>query len=302
MSPEDFDYAPRGPFILGIPLGDLSFSAFSSKKMFDRRWHLRAERFVVYQLAMLICLAAECTATYSYAKYEDLEEHVENAFPPADLNRTNIMGFHISTIVFCVFVATIFGADFFFLLMFPRHVFPRWYQTTKKALAVFITAGVFACALGATIVIARQSATITGVPQSTIDAATDLYFRPPLEYRSWAVNIAWICLIWPGFIACVASCILMFIADSYDVQHGTDPRYFGAYPGQDNKSSSTVGAGDDAAGVPLAVNTAKPAAPSLSSAATTPSVAAPTMATADGSKPGSAFADHGAVHRGAQAV
>lgn len=95
MSPEDFDYAPRGPFILGIPLGDLSFSAFSSKKMFDRRWHLRAERFgawrslpsdtmlprcragsltvglcetVVYQLAMLICLAAECTATYSYAK------------------------------------------------------------------------------------------------------------------------------------------------------------------------------------------------------------------------------------------
>lgn len=57
----------------------------------------------------------------------------------------------ISTIVLCVAVACLFGADFFFLLQFPRRVYPKWYQTTKKALAVVITLGVFACALGSTV-------------------------------------------------------------------------------------------------------------------------------------------------------
>jgi len=34
---------------------------------------------------MLICLAAECTATYSLSKYEDLQDHVEDRFAPAHL-------------------------------------------------------------------------------------------------------------------------------------------------------------------------------------------------------------------------
>jgi len=33
------------PTIWGFDLSELSFSAFSSKKMFDKRWHLRRERF-----------------------------------------------------------------------------------------------------------------------------------------------------------------------------------------------------------------------------------------------------------------
>ena len=33
------------PTIWGFDLSELSFGAFSSKKMFDRRWHLRRERF-----------------------------------------------------------------------------------------------------------------------------------------------------------------------------------------------------------------------------------------------------------------
>lgn len=36
---------PGWPKIWGFDLGELSFSAFSSKAMFDKRWHLRRERF-----------------------------------------------------------------------------------------------------------------------------------------------------------------------------------------------------------------------------------------------------------------
>ncbi|EGU10967.1 hypothetical protein RTG_03180 [Rhodotorula toruloides ATCC 204091] len=228
VGPEDENYVPRGPYVWGFPLGDLNFQAFSSKKMFDPRWHLRKERFIAYQVAMLVCLAAECTATYSLDKYEDLQTHIESRFSPAHLYQNDLIDMEISTIVFCVAVACLFGADFFFLLQFPRRVYPKWYQTTKKVLAVVITLGIFACALGSTvrppsppspvfpptnprprlieqIVIARNSAILSHVSPSVARAATDYYYRPPLRYKDWAVNVAWVVLLWVGWVGCVAA-------------------------------------------------------------------------------------------------
>lgn len=215
---------PGWPKIWGFDLGELSFSAFSSKAMFDKRWHLRRERFIAYQAAMMICLAAECTATYSLSKYEDLQDHVEDRFAPAHLYNNDIIDMQITTIVLCVAVACLYGADFFFLLQFPRRRYPLWYQRTKEFFAVTITCGVFAAALGSTIVVARNSAKIEHVPQEVVDAAVAYYFRPPLRYRDWAVNIAYVCLLWPGWIACVISTILMFRAADWDRLNGTEPR------------------------------------------------------------------------------
>ncbi|POY75549.1 hypothetical protein BMF94_1452 [Rhodotorula taiwanensis] len=215
---------PGWPKIWGFDLGELNFSAFKSSNMFDRRWHLRRERFVAYQAAMLICLAAECTATYSLDKYEDLQTHVEDRFAPAHLYNNDIIDMEISTIVLCVAVACLFGADFFFLLQFPRRRYPLWYQRTKEFFAITITCGVFACALGSTIVIARNSAKIEHVSQAVADAAAAYYYRPPLQYRDWPVNIAYVCLLWPGWLACVVSTILMFKAADWDRLNGTEPR------------------------------------------------------------------------------
>jgi len=47
--------------------------------------------------------------------------------------------------------ATLFGADFFFLLQFPKRRYPDWYQSLKKFFAIVITTGVFAAALGSTV-------------------------------------------------------------------------------------------------------------------------------------------------------
>lgn len=49
------------------------------------------------------------------------------------------------------------------------------------------------------IVVARQSATITGVANEVAQAAAAYYYRPPLEYKRWAVNIAFVVLIWVGW-------------------------------------------------------------------------------------------------------
>ncbi|GAA5988744.1 hypothetical protein JCM5350_002923 [Sporobolomyces pararoseus] len=205
------------PTIWGFDLSELSFGAFSSKKMFDRRWHLRRERFIAYQAAMLICLAAECTATYS--KYEDLQDHVEDRYAPAHLYNNDIIDMEITTIVFCVFVATLFGADFFFLLQFPKRRYPDWYQNTKKFFAIVITTGIFAAALGSTIVIAKNSAQIVHVSPEIARQAAEYYYRPPLQYNKWAVNIAYVVLLWIGWVACVVSTIFMFLASSYDKSH-----------------------------------------------------------------------------------
>lgn len=115
--------------------------------------------------------------------------------------------------------------------MFPRQSYPRWYQSTKKAMAVTICFGVFAAALGSTIVVARNSAQIQHVDEATKRAAAEYYFRPPLQYRDWAVNIAYVCLLWPGWLACVASTVLMFLADKHDLRNGTSPLYYGAGKG-----------------------------------------------------------------------
>ncbi|GAA5926335.1 hypothetical protein JCM1841_005537 [Sporobolomyces salmonicolor] len=213
------------PIIWGFDLSELSFHAFSSREMFDPRWHLRRERFVAYQLAMLICLAAECTATYSLDKYEDLQTHIQErwAAEGAHVYQNDIIDMQIVLIVMCVMVACLYGADFFFLLQFPRRRYPKWYQSTKKACAIIITLGVFAAALGSTIVVARNSAKIEHVSDAVAAAAAAYYFRPPLQYNKWAVNIAYVVLVWIGWVAVVISTILMFMAADYDALNGTEP-------------------------------------------------------------------------------
>ena len=90
------------------------------------------------------------------SKYEDLQGHIEAASLPisptkAHLFNNDLIDAAITTIVFCVLVATIFGADFFFLVFWPSRTYPRWYQTSKKVAAVVISAGVFAAAIVSTV-------------------------------------------------------------------------------------------------------------------------------------------------------
>lgn len=162
------------PTIWGFDLREMSWSALSSRRMFNRRWHLRRERFgesvpdirearlrqtasvVVYQLAMLTCLAAECTATYSLAKYSQLQDNIGKHFPPAQLYQNDLVDVAIVTIVFCVLVAAILGADRFVLLFFPRRTYPRWYDWSRKGLTVLVLAGVFVAGVCSTVRLCSQ--------------------------------------------------------------------------------------------------------------------------------------------------
>jgi hypothetical protein len=69
----------------------------------------------------------------------------------AHLYNNNIIDAAIVTIVFCVLVATVFGADFFFLLFWPQRRYPRWYDVTKLLVAVVVSLGMAAAALMSTV-------------------------------------------------------------------------------------------------------------------------------------------------------
>ncbi|THU82595.1 hypothetical protein K435DRAFT_385520 [Dendrothele bispora CBS 962.96] len=213
----------------------MKWGAFRSSNQHDKRYYLRKERIIVYQIAMNVCLAAECTATYSLSKYEDLQTNVElfsrtqiannpslstNGSDHAALHNNDLIAAEVLTIVFCVFVATLFGADYFFLTFWPKRVYPRWYVNTRGFLAVGITAGVFAAALMSTIIVATHSAFITNVTPEAAQSFTNLYFRPPLKYNTWAVNIAYVVVLWLGLIPTAISTFLMFKAAAHDAVHG----------------------------------------------------------------------------------
>ncbi|KAJ3503504.1 hypothetical protein NLJ89_g8403 [Agrocybe chaxingu] len=211
--------------IWGFDLSEMSWSAFEHRRMFEKRWYLRRERFIIYQLAMLIALAAECTATYALAKYEFLQSNIGRlSGHTASLHSNDIRAAAILTIVFCVFVATLFGADFFFLLFWPKRRYPRWYDMTKKAIAVWICLGVGAAAIMSTIVVAMNEAYISGVGDRTAIELVDSYPRPPLVYRTFPQNIAWVVLLWLALIPTISSTMLMFKSSVHDSRYGTMPK------------------------------------------------------------------------------
>lgn len=140
--------------IFGFDLSELRWSAFGLKSLMEKGWHLRRERVsessgegdegeeilransagrsaVLYQLAMILSLAAEAVATYSLAKYSDLQTDIQKAFPPTYVFNNDIINSQVAAIVPSVAVAFVFGTDFFFLAQYPRRNFPRWWQLLK---------------------------------------------------------------------------------------------------------------------------------------------------------------------------
>jgi hypothetical protein len=162
-------------------------------------------------------LSCQCTATYSLSKYEIHQTNIEDrSGHTAQVHNNDLIAAESLTIVFSVFVATLFGADFFFLLFWPARIYPRWYNTTKLLLAVVITAGVGAAAVMSAIVVGARSEHITGVPAEQIQEYVEFFDRPPLVYRTWTVNVVYVVLIWVGFVFTLFSTFLMFKAVAHD--------------------------------------------------------------------------------------
>ncbi|KAF9061931.1 hypothetical protein BDP27DRAFT_312832 [Rhodocollybia butyracea] len=121
------------------------------------------------------------------SKYDHLQTNVQKYALDFNgikvgLHNDDIVAGEILTLVFCSFIGVIFGVEFLILVLWPsRTTFPRWYNYTRTISSVVSTGGLLAAALVSSVVVARNSASITGASEELQQQYTDIFFRPPLS-------------------------------------------------------------------------------------------------------------------------
>jgi hypothetical protein len=93
-----------------------------------------------------------------------------------------------------VFVATIFGAAFFFDLFWPLRKESNAVQIAWRVCSVLAVIFVFASALNLTIILATHRAILTGV------VGQEVRFKPVLVYKKNGEAIASVVLVWIGWL------------------------------------------------------------------------------------------------------
>ncbi|KAF8868259.1 hypothetical protein CPB84DRAFT_1809164 [Gymnopilus junonius] len=198
-------------------LSQVSWHAFSREAMFDKRWYLRGERLVVYTATMLISMAAQAAATYCMFKYRNLRTHIQNfSMHEAHVHNSDIMASTILSMIFPTFLSLMLNMEYFLLLFWPGKKLPSGYVAYKKWGLVAVSGGMLGTTILSTVVAATRSASISGVDSATAKQLTDLYFRPPFEYKSWPQNIAWLVLMWITLVLNHISVILKLVALPHD--------------------------------------------------------------------------------------
>ena len=147
-----------------------------------------------------------------------------------------------------MYIATIFGAAFFFDLFWPeRHESPA-VRLAWRINAVFASIACLSTALTLTIITATHRARVTGVPDDEGQRIASGYKGDapmPLQYRKNPRAIAAVVFIWPGFVSTVASTVLLFYSLAHIEKYGPKSTHArdaekAAYVTEDGETSTVV--------------------------------------------------------------
>lgn len=195
------------PVIFGLPLAEFKWSKFGSKNMWNNVYHLRRTKFIVYQCALIFCVISESLGTDCLSDYIDQQNFIAGLNNKALEYNDDYVGIASYNIFAGIFVAFIFGAAFFFDLIWPERHEDRGIRIAWKICAVAATTMYLAASLGMTIITATRSAYVTGVGAAE---ATDLLNQfskkseTPLVYRHNARAIASVVFSWLGWVSTLA--------------------------------------------------------------------------------------------------
>ena len=207
--------------IWGLDLHDMQWSKFKSSYMFGNRdYHLRRTKFVVYQLAMILCVVSESLGTAALSKYVDQQSDIERLHSSARVHNDDFVGIAsyseqgprlayesfadiYSDIFVGVSVATIFGAAFFFDLFFPTRYEPTNIRWAWRISAVVVSIMALGDAIAFTVIIAKGTSWISADDADQRAIAREA-ISPPLRYRDYGEAVASLVLLWLGLVATVA--------------------------------------------------------------------------------------------------
>jgi hypothetical protein len=208
------------PVIWGLDLSEIQWRKFHHSYMFNSTYHLRRTKMIVYQIAMILCVVSESVGTDAISRYNAQQDGIQALNPDAYVYNNDFIGTASFNVFMGITVATIFGSGFFFDLFWPERTESRGVRLAWKISSLVTTIALLADALALTVIVAMHESYITGVDETT---AAALYAQFPFEmvYRRNARAVASVVLLWPGFVATVASTIILFKSHAHDDRHGS---------------------------------------------------------------------------------
>jgi len=174
---------------------------------------------IVYQIAMILCVVSESVGTDALVKFNDQQDKIQALDPRVYVSNNDFIGIASFNIFMGIAVATIFGSGFFFDLFWPERQESRAVRLAWKISSAITTIALLADVLALTVIVAKHESYTTGVDAST---AAALYAQYPFEmvYRRNSRCVATVVLLWPGFVATVASTVILFKSHAHDDVHG----------------------------------------------------------------------------------
>lgn len=190
--------------VWGLDLTEIKWSKFKSSYMWNNDYHLRRTKFIVYQLAMILCVVSESLGTASLSDYVDQQKFIKRHNSNAIEHNNDFVGIASFNIFSGIFVATIFGAAFFFDLFWPERHESKSVRISWKVCAILSIVMGLADALALTVIVAKHRATITGVSTAVARELHHLAGGPSLIYKDNARAVASVVFLWLGWIATIA--------------------------------------------------------------------------------------------------
>ncbi|KAF2139511.1 uncharacterized protein K452DRAFT_327983 [Aplosporella prunicola CBS 121167] len=238
--------------IWGLDLHDMQWSKFKSSYMWNNEYHLRRTKFIVYQLAMIFCVVSESLGTAVLSDYRDQQSYIENKTGlNASVYNNDYIGAGSYNIFVGVFVATIFGAAFFFDLFWPERYESPAVKLAWRICSVLACIFCLSSAITFTVITACFRAHVEIRPGSDVtpEQARQLmneFGKGPLEYHNSPRAVASLVFLWPGFIFTVASTVLMWFSIAHDDKFG--PKSTHARESEKGYASHINGSDDVAVG------------------------------------------------------
>ncbi|KAI4940839.1 hypothetical protein J4E91_011158 [Alternaria rosae] len=209
--------------IWGLDLKEMQWGKFKSGYMWNNTYHNRRTKFIIYQLAMILCVVSESLGTAALSDYVDQQKFVSKLDRNVMIHNNNFVGIASYNIFVGIFVATIFGAAFFFDLFWPERQESRGVKIAWKVCSVFACMLTLSDALAYTYITASKSAHLTGTDFERGQGLLSQFKKAgetPLAYNKNGRAIASVVFLWPGMIFTFVSTYLLWHSLKHIEDHG----------------------------------------------------------------------------------
>lgn len=206
--------------IWGLDLKEMQWGKFKNSYMWNKEYHLRRTKFIVYQIAMIFCVVSESLGTAALSDYVDQQDFVAKHSPGATVHNNNFVGIASYNIFVGIYVATIFGSAFFFDLFWPERNESKSVKIAWRVCSVFACMLTLSAALAYTVILATKSAYVSGTDAANAARLLREYGGSPMKYRENGRAVASVVFLWIGMVGTFASTALLWHSLNHIDAHG----------------------------------------------------------------------------------